>query len=97
MNVRARCEQTPLTHTSALGYHDVVEKLLTHDNLDINAQDRDGRTAIFYDVHAGFGDVMQLLVNTKKLDLGLTNVRGQTVLDVAREGLFQNVLCKLDG
>lgn len=63
----------------------VVEYVLSAgDDVDINARDRDGNTALHLAAQLGRGPLVRELLNRPAVNDSLVNYRGQTALDLAR-------------
>ena len=57
-----------LTMACLLGLHDVVRRLLAHEDIDANAEDQWGYTAAFHAVRANEIQCVQELANSEKVD-----------------------------
>ena len=55
-----RC--TPLLFATAHGYEETVQYLLSHVDVDINLQDKDGRTALFVASQIGHEGIVKSLI-----------------------------------
>ena len=60
-----------------------VESLLAAPNIDVNAVDKYGRTALWWAASEGQPDVVQILLSNTHVDINYRNVDGQTALFAA--------------
>jgi ankyrin repeat protein len=72
----------------------LIELLLSHKNILINAQNRDNDTALIMASFNGNSHICQLLINHKNIDVNIINNAGITALMVAVQ--YENYdICKL--
>ncbi len=90
MNIGDRFGHTPLIMARADGYVDVIDELLKYDQVDVNAQDNDGRTPLIMACSGGHGCrpksvfcIVCLLLKHKEVDVNATYNKGRTALYVA--------------
>lgn len=71
----------------------VVEYVLSAgDDIDINARDREGNTALHLAAQLGRGPLIRELLNRPNINDSIVNYRGQTALDLARNpDIFQQL------
>ncbi|KAI9367336.1 ankyrin repeat-containing domain protein [Aspergillus egyptiacus] len=67
------CGQTPLFLAAAAGHSDAVEALLDHEDVDVNARDRDQRTPLIVATQRGNTEVVRLLLRRKDVDVNCRN------------------------
>ncbi|MBY0405862.1 MAG: ankyrin repeat domain-containing protein [Cyanobacteria bacterium] len=71
---------TPLALAAREGHLNIIEKLLTHLDLDINAKDHDGRTALSWALLKGHSNVVACLLAEPGIDFNGKDDRGYTPL-----------------
>lgn len=67
------------------GRNAFVNELLKYDEIDVNHQDRAGRTALMIAIQERNGELSVALLDRKEIDLTLADVRGQRALDYAQK------------
>jgi ankyrin repeat protein len=85
--------QNLLIHASFNNDVDVVRKLLTKPNININETDNWGNTALMSACNKGHIDVVNLLLDNRQTDVNLTNHKGFNALISA---LYNNKLNVVD-
>lgn len=81
-------DSTLLIHATIKDNNEIVKYLLTLDNLDLNAQDREGMNALMYACQNNNLIIVRMLLsfaNVKKgklIDINAKNNMGETVLDI---------------
>ncbi|KAK5676943.1 hypothetical protein LTS10_010707 [Elasticomyces elasticus] len=64
-------------------YKDKLDMLIHSGKLDLNAEDNDGRTVMFYACMYNDAHAVHSLLSNKKVDLGTRDRLGQTAIEVA--------------
>ena len=83
----------PLLFELKQGYVEYAKWILNADkNIDINAQDSSGNTALHYAVQIGNAQLMTLLLTHEDLIIHIRNKMGETPLELARELGSQAIL-----
>ena len=54
--------RTPLSHATTQGHSEVVQLLLTWDDIDVNSKDEDSNSSLFYAANRGHLEVTKLLL-----------------------------------
>ena len=67
--VEAQKSDTPLHRACQFGHHQVVQVLLKHPQIDVNAQDAEEATPLFLASQKGHTEVVALLVADKRVDV----------------------------
>ena len=95
-NLRNFKERTPLMEATKRGKANIVTKLLEIDSLkkNINAQDKDGDTALIFAAKRGSDDIMDLLLQAGA-DPNLSNFKERTPLMEATKRGKANIVTKL--
>ena len=57
--------------------------LLQHENIDVNKQDEDGNTALIWAVARNQKEIINILLQDKRINTDLKNTEGQSVLMIA--------------
>ena len=88
-NVKGRCEynrskSTPLHLACAKGSKEMVKMLLEKD-ASPNMLDKSGCSALHVAIAVKNTEIVELLVQSKKCNLGIKNIDGKTALDIALE------------
>ena len=78
-------ETDALLRAARAGNADTVKTLLTSPNVDVNAVDAEGNTALIEAARFGHDDVVQALL-IAKADVNVKNKQGKTALMLASEG-----------
>ncbi|PWW73286.1 ankyrin [Tuber magnatum] len=80
---------TPLILTSFHGYIDTVRLLVSHRDVNINAQDDDLRTPLAFAVQRGYKEVVQTLLSHPLIDVNLADRNHCTPLHTAAGGVIR--------
>ena len=83
INYRDDNQDTPLTYSVEKGWLSFVEELLKHPKLDINAQNSEGRSALFIAAWEDHPEITEKLLEHPDIDVNLTSERGNTPLTTA--------------
>jgi ankyrin repeat protein len=75
--------RTPLMEAVEAGYEEIVKKLLSHSNIDVNAENMGGRTPLMEAVEAGYEEIVKKLLSHSNIDVNLQDRRGDTALHLA--------------
>jgi ankyrin repeat protein len=73
------------------GQAETASALLVDDDIDLNAQDQDGRTALIHACRVGDYDMALLLLINDGISIDAADKAGKTALDCAREGKHEDV------
>ncbi|ORY23658.1 ankyrin, partial [Neocallimastix californiae] len=81
---------TPLIIAASVGDEKIVVLLLNHRNIDVNAECKNGCTALMYTIARGQNKVVELLLRHPKIDiLSLKGAKGDNALiRAAKKGYF---------
>ena len=74
---------TVLTYASAHGWHDAVEKILLHPDVDINQANSEGSTALQYSIAYGHPKISSQLLAHPAIDVNTVNIRMCSALHFA--------------
>ena len=79
------------------GYNTIVASLLARDDVDVNIQDRHGRTALHLAASADSGEskVVSLLLKRADINMTTTDNDGRTPLCVAIDNGHRTIVAKL--
>ena len=80
--------RTSLQHAAWMGYTDIVFVLLDDPNIDLNAIDNDGNTALHLSVFNDCKDVYEMLIDVGA-DTSIVNKDGETAADIYSKHLHQ--------
>eukprot|EP00761_Pharyngomonas_kirbyi_P012502 gb/GECH01012529.1/.p1 GENE.gb/GECH01012529.1/~~gb/GECH01012529.1/.p1 ORF type:complete len:128 (+),score=31.10 gb/GECH01012529.1/:1-384(+) len=69
-------DRTALHTACEAGHFDVVQYLLTHNDIDINVQDARKKTPLHYACEKNNSDIVQELLNRPEINLELQDVNG---------------------
>jgi ankyrin repeat protein len=97
-NINVNCcyaRMSALMFGCALGRNAFVNELLKYDEIDVNHQDRAGRTALMIAIEKGNGGVSMALLDRKEIDLTLADVRGERALDYAQKSNDSRILGRI--
>jgi hypothetical protein len=84
-NAAGRDGHTALHLAAAGGYEFGVEKLLAHEDIDVNPVDAEKRAPLHRAAEHGHLGVVQLLLTHKAIDVNIRDSKGQTALQVAEK------------
>ena len=73
------------------GQAETASALLVDDDIDLNAQDNDGRTALIHACKVGDYDMALLLLINDGISMDATDETGKAALDYAKEGRHEDV------
>ena len=71
---------TPLAEASFRGHDKIVEQLLQHKDIDVNAANEDGYTPLLFAVQEGHGKIVKQLLSQAGVQVNLSNKHGTTPL-----------------
>ncbi len=72
----------------------VIEAIIIQD-VDLNAQDKTGRTALYWAVQEGYEDVVELLLMHEDVETDAQDLRGRTPLALAAEAGHERIVSLL--
>ena len=86
---------TTLLHIASR-YHllSVVEAIIVQD-VDLNAQDETGRSALFWAAQEGYEDVVELLLSREEIETDAQDLRGHSPLSLAAEAGYEKIVSLL--
>lgn len=86
-NTRSACGWTPLMRSAFLGHRTITERLLSCTNIEIEAQDTWGKTALYYAIIKGRVDCANLILGHEKTNLqNLKTPLSSTCFEAADQG-----------
>jgi ankyrin repeat protein len=77
-------DAAPIHDAVEVGNWDAVKEQLDQ-GVDVNAQNKNGSTALTRAAYNGYTDVVQELLTHPDINIGIKNTKGKTALDIARE------------
>ncbi len=83
-------EATVLHIASILGYVEVVKVLLEKGDVDVNAIDEQGWSALIHSITNGENEVTKTLLDSQLCDINLCDIYGQTALHIEAEAGSRN-------
>ena len=77
---------------SILGFVDVVKTLVDKGDVDPNAVDEQGWSALIHSITNGQNEVIRVLLDSQVVDVNLCDVYGQTALHIEAEAVNKNAI-----
>ncbi len=71
---------------------DVVRALLEKGDVEVNAADEQGWSALIHSITNGQNEIIRVLLDSRRIDVNLCDVYGQTALHIEAEAVNKNAV-----